>query len=147
MPRIAGERILRLELELLRAFVVAAGLSNPNRVGTGDARGLVLMRERIETGPGEGCERNPVQRAFNLFLDEKTAEQRLNGGYAFRRDPGATRAKPERQLDVPDTSHCGEPRVLGIWPRGLTGNDGRNVGSNERGEDAGAQTNHSKPDS
>ena len=41
MPGVASERILRLELELFRVLVVAAGLGDTNRVGARDAGGFV----------------------------------------------------------------------------------------------------------
>ncbi len=44
VPRVAGEGIVRLQLELPRLLVVAAGFGDANGVRARDARGLVLVR-------------------------------------------------------------------------------------------------------
>src|ERR1700676_1494814 len=54
VPRAAREWVVRLQLELLGLFVVAAGFGDATRVRARDARGFVLVRSGVEAGPRKG---------------------------------------------------------------------------------------------
>src|SRR5439155_16696974 len=100
MPCLAGQGIVRLELELPGRLVVAAGLGDANGVRARDARGLVPVRDGVEAGPRERREGRTVQQAFDFLLDEQSVEQRPDRRRAPGRETRAAGLAPERHLDI-----------------------------------------------